>query len=68
MPVDEAMANLSDELKNNPSIMLSDEKLKTMYFMQETPQKTSKIVSNVWNAMKMDSAKNGESDDSNGWD
>lgn len=69
MPVDEAMNNLSQELRDNPSIMLSEEKLKTMYFMEETPQKTSKIVSNLWNAMKMDSAKDGESEDgANGWD
>lgn len=57
LPVDEAMANLSDELKNNESIMLSDEKLKTMYFMQPTPAKTTRITNNVWNAMKIDSAK-----------
>lgn len=68
MPVDEAMQNLSDELKANPSIMLSEEKLKTMYFMQETSQKTSKIVSNVWNTMKMDSEKNRPQDNANGWD
>lgn len=69
MPVDEAMQNLSDELRANPSIMLSEEKLKTMYFMQETSQKTSKIVSNVWNTMKMDSEKNrGGQDNANGWD
>ncbi|MBQ2382335.1 MAG: extracellular solute-binding protein [Succinivibrio sp.] len=57
LPVDEAMANVSDELKNNESIMLSEEKLKTMYFMQPTPAKTSRITNNVWNAMKIDSAK-----------
>ena len=69
MPVDEAMQNLSEELRANPSIMLSDEKLKTMYFMQETSQKTSKIVSNVWNTMKMDSEKSrGGQDNANGWD
>ena len=68
MPVDEAMQNLSEELKANPSIMLSEEKLKTMYFMQETSQKTSKIVSNVWNTMKMDSEKNRGQDNANGWD
>ena len=55
--VDEAIANLSDELKNNPSINLSEEKLKTMYFMQPTPAKTTRITNNVWNAMKIDSAK-----------
>ena len=48
--------------------MLSEEKLKTMYFMQETSQKTSKIVSNVWNTMKMDSEKNRGQDNANGWD
>ena len=57
LPVDEAMQNLSDELKNNPSINLSEEKLKTMYFMQPTPAKTTRITNNVWNAMKIDSAK-----------
>ena len=69
MPIDEAMNHLSDELKANPSIMLSEEKLSTMYFMQETSQKTSKIVSNVWNTMKMDSEKSrGGQDNANGWD
>ena len=44
LPVDEAMDNLSEELKSNDSIMLSDEKLKTMYFMQPTPAKTTKDI------------------------
>jgi len=68
MPVDDAMKNLSEELKANSSILLSEEKLKTMYFMEETSQKTSKIVSNVWNKMKIDSEKNKDhSNDANGW-
>ena len=60
MPVDEAMANLSDELRQNDSILLSEEKLKTMYFMQPTPAKTTRITNKVWNAMKQDSAKDNE--------
>lgn len=52
--------------------MLSDEKLKTMYFMQPTPAKTTKITNRVWNAMKTDSSKIKSSDvtedDANGWD
>lgn len=72
LPVDEAMNNLSEELKSNDSIMLSDEKLKTMYFMQPTPAKTTKITNRVWNAMKTDSSKIKSSDvtedDANGWD
>ena len=66
MPVDEAINNISDELKNNPSINLSSEKMDTMYFMEETSQKTAKIVSNVWNNMKMDSEKNRKG--ANAWD
>ena len=72
LPVDEAMDNLSEGLKSNDSIMLSDEKLKTMYFMQPTPAKTTKITNRVWNAMKTDSSKIKSSDvtedDANGWD
>lgn len=66
MPVDEAMANLSLELRSNDSILLSEEKLKTMYFMQPTPAKTTKITNRVWNAMKTDSVK-GDNQDENGW-
>lgn len=66
------MDNLSEELKSNDSIMLSDEKLKTMYFMRPTPAKTTKITNRVWNAMKTDSSKIKSSDvtedDANGWD
>lgn len=72
LPVDEAMDKLSEELKSNDSIMLSDEKLKTMYFMQPAPAKTTKITNRVWNAMKTDSSKVKSSDvtedDANGWD
>lgn len=66
MPVDEAMANLSLELRSNDSILLSEEKLKTMYFMQPTPAKTTKITNRVWNAMKTDSVKR-DNQDENGW-
>lgn len=66
MPVDEAMANLSDELKANDSILLSEEKLKTMYFMQPTPAKTSRITNNVWNSIKIDSEKDHDSEEGAG--
>ena len=66
MPIDESMANLSDELRANSSILLSKEKLKTMYFMQSTPAKTSRITNKVWNSMKTDSGKTEEEDGS--WD
>ncbi len=70
MPVTNAISKLDKELSGNPSIFLSDELMSKMYLMQPTTSKMSRITNQVWNAMKLDSAKKGDdsSDDANGWD
>ncbi len=72
MPVTKAIPKLDRELSGNPSIFLSDEMMAKMYMMQPTTSKMSRITNQVWNAMKLDSAKTdnseGGEDDGNGWD
>ena len=66
MPVTEAITNLDPVLKNNPSLNLSEEKLKTMYFLTPTSSKVTKITNRVWNSMKLNSGKEESSEE--GWD
>ena len=69
MPVTKAIPKLDPELSGNPSIFLSDEMMSKMYMMHPTTSKMSRITNQVWNAMKLDSAKGDDSgDDANGWD
>lgn len=70
LPVKEAMGRIDPVLRNNPSIVMSPEKLKTMYLMLPTSSKLSKITNRVWNAMKLDSSKVGKNDEDegSGWD
>ena len=57
MPVTEAVEGLDDDLKNNPSVNISEEKMKTMYVMQPTTSKMTKITNKLWNSMKLNSGK-----------
>ena len=67
--VTKAIPKLDPELSGNPSIFLSDEMMSKMYMMHPTTSKMSRITNQVWNAMKLDSAKGDDSgDDANGWD
>lgn len=65
MPVTEAISNLDKDLKDNPSLNIPEDKMKTMYFLQPTSSKLSKITNRVWNSMKLNSSK---VEDANGWD
>ncbi|MBU3825967.1 MAG: polyamine ABC transporter substrate-binding protein [Candidatus Anaerobiospirillum merdipullorum] len=64
LPVKGAIANLGDDLKNNPNINLSPEKLATTYFPKPTSNKVSRITNRVWNSMKL----NSESEEGSGWE
>lgn len=69
MPVTNAVAGFDDELRNNPSIILSDELMSKMYLMRPTTAKVSRITNEVWNAMKLNSGDAGsEEEEVNGWD
>ncbi|MDY6322270.1 MAG: polyamine ABC transporter substrate-binding protein [Succinivibrio sp.] len=74
LPVSKAVEHFDPELRDNPSIILSDELMAKMYLMQPTSAKVSRITNDVWNGMKLDSgASSGEdgeaeSEDANGWD
>ncbi len=67
MPVTKAIPDFDDELRNNPSIILSDELMSKMYLMRPTTAKVSRITNRVWNAMKLDSASSDGEEDANSW-
>ncbi len=67
MPVTKAVPSFDEELRNNPSIILSDELMSKMYLMRPTTAKVSRITNSVWNAMKLDSASKGGEEESNSW-
>lgn len=55
IPVKPALALLGEDLKNNPSVNLSQEMLEKAYFVQPTTSKVSRITNRVWNSMKLNS-------------
>lgn len=63
LPVTGAMDKLGDDLKQNPSVMLSQATLDTMYFAQPTTSRVSRITNRVWNSMKLNSDAVFESDE-----
>ena len=67
LPVKKAVPMFDDELRNNPSIILSDELMAKMYLMRPTTAKVSRITNRVWNAMKLDSSSSDGEDDENSW-
>ena len=67
MPVTKAIPAFDEELRNNPSVILSDELMSKMYLMRPTTAKISRITNRVWNAMKLDSASSDGEDDANSW-
>ncbi len=65
LPVKGAMANLGEDLKNNPSVNLSPEMLAKTYFPKPTSSKVSRITNRVWNSMKLNSDAEAEG---TGWE
>ena len=69
LPVNGAVKGLDQALKDNPSFNISEEKMKTMYFVKPTSSKMTKITNRIWNSMKLNSGKNeDESESDGGWD
>lgn len=67
VPVKSAIEGLDADLKNNPSLNIPEDKMKTMYFLTPTTSKVTKITNKIWNSMKLNSSSE-EDDESNGWD
>ncbi|MBQ9275397.1 MAG: polyamine ABC transporter substrate-binding protein [Succinivibrio sp.] len=65
MPITKTLEDMDPDLAGNPSIVLSDEMIKKMYFVKPITSKVSHITNKVWNAMKLDSTK---VEDGAGWD
>lgn len=63
MPVNAAIAGLDQDLKDNDSLNLSEEKIKTMYFLTPTTSKLTKITNRLWNSMKLNSGSHDDSSD-----
>ena len=61
MPVNAAIAGLDQDLKDNDSLNLSEEKIKTMYFLTPTTSKLTKITNRIWNSMKLNSGSHDDS-------
>lgn len=69
LPVKEALGNLDPQLRNNPSVVIPEEKIKKMYFLLPTTSKVSRITNRVWNAMKLNASKyEQEEDEGSGWE
>ena len=69
LPVKEALENLDPQLRNNPSVVIPEEKMKKMYFLLPTTSKVSRITNRVWNAMKLNASKyEQEEDEGSGWE
>lgn len=66
MPVKEAIKGLDKDLKDNPSLNIPAEKMKTMYFLTPTTSKMTKITNRIWNSMKLNSSSVSEED--SGWE
>lgn len=67
MPVTKAVPFFDEGLRNDPSIVLSDELMSKMYLMRPTTAKISRITNRVWNAMKLESASSDGEEDANSW-
>ncbi len=61
LPVTEAMSNLGEDLKNNPSVNLSPELLAKTYFPKPPTSKVSRITNRLWNSMKLNADPDGGS-------
>lgn len=70
LPVKEAMENLDEDLRQNPSVVIPPEKMEKMYFLVPTSSKVSRITNRVWNAMKLNASQYEveEESDGSGWD
>lgn len=69
LPVNAAIENIDQVLKDNPSFNIPEDKIKTMYFVKPTSSKMTKITNRIWNSMKLNSGKNEDDQDSgSGWD
>lgn len=69
LPVNAAIENIDQDLKDNPSFNIPEDKIKTMYFVKPTSSKMTKITNRIWNSMKLNSGKNEDDQDSgSGWD
>lgn len=67
VPVKAAIEGLDQDLKDNPSLNIPEEKMKTMYFLTPTTSKVTKITNRVWNSMKLNSGADTESEEE-GWE
>ncbi|WP_277296258.1 polyamine ABC transporter substrate-binding protein [Succinatimonas hippei] len=63
LPVKGAINLLSDNLKNNPNVNLTDEMYSKAYFPQTPTSKVSRITNRIWNSMKLNSS----AEDESGW-
>ncbi len=68
LPVKDAMANLDDALKANPSVTIGEELMSKMYFVKPTTSKLSKITNRVWNSMKLNSTSVEDGEEGSGWE
>lgn len=55
LPIMDAMPLLNDDLKDNKSVNLDDERLSKAYFPKPPTAKVSRITNNIWNYMKLNS-------------
>ena len=67
MPVTDALANMDQEMRDNPSLNIPADKMEKMYFLTPTSSKVTKITNRVWNSMKLNSGKN-EEESGEGWE